>query len=264
MDRVVVVVASYRGVGQPTQACLRALERHGAHVITTTGIPDVALARNDVLTLALGRKRNADVFLLADDDMVWPLEAAAKLVGLARSTGEPWSAAYATADGSLAATPLDWHAERTDGLRMVGLGFCAIPVARLEALAKRLGTVIGPQGKQLVPFCQCSVVTPEHDGRPRWCSEDYWLCRSLGGVRLAPYVAAGHLKEVPLWPDDATLTRLAEGTALPPSEPPSEPPTKPDAPRPPKPPKPAKRSSKPAKRPRRRKAQANGATQTTP
>lgn len=262
MEGTLIVCASHHGVALETQQCMAALQKQGARLLSATGVADVALARNQVLTHALHfvaqpQVKPPDVFLLVDDDMVWKPEAAAELVQRARSTGECWSAAYATKDGGLAATPLDWDASRTDGLRMVGLGFCAVPVAKLEALGKRLGLVVGPNGKALYPFCQCATVKPEHDGITRWCSEDYWLCLSLGGVRLAPYIAAGHLKTVPLWPDDETLRRLADGTPLgsddntPPAVGGSEPPTNPGTPK----------TKTRGKRSKRRKV-ANGSAQT--
>src|SRR5690606_2490769 len=130
MDRTLIVCASHHGVELDTAQCIAALEQRGARVLTSTGIADVALARNDVLTRALALVQRArahdeqaapDVLLLVDDDMVWTPEAAAELARLARQTEHPWSGAYATKDGHLAATPLDWDAHRTDGLRMVGL-----------------------------------------------------------------------------------------------------------------------------------------------
>lgn len=273
MDRTLIVCASHHGVSLETQQCIAELRKHGARLLSSTGVADVALARNQVLTLALAQKGDADVFLLVDDDMVWTLASAAKLVGLARETKKPHSGAYATKDGHLAATPLDWNATRADGLRMVGLGFCAVPVTALERLAAELaagrvgaavGSVVGPNGERLIPFCESSVVIPKHDGIPRWCSEDYWLCRSLGGVLLAPYVAAGHLKTVPLWPDDETLRLLAANQPLtgssstPPPPPPSEPPTEPDPPRQPRP----TPSETPARK--RRKNKRNASNQTQP
>jgi hypothetical protein len=259
MDRTLIVCATHHGVELRTQACMTALQQHGARLLSATGIADVALARNQVLTDALRKKGAADVFLLVDDDMVWTLEAAAKLVSLARQTAAPWSGAYATKDGHLAATPLEWDAHRTDGLRMVGLGFCAVPVAQLEALAQRLGAVVGPHGNPLIPFCECRVVRPEHDNIPRWCSEDYWLSRVLGGVRIAPFVAAGHLKQVDLWPDQETLKLLAENAPL-------------AGPEPPKPPKPAEPPAAPpttapetpAAKKKKKRSKRNGATQARP
>lgn len=259
MDRTLIVCASHHGIELQTQACITLLQKHGARLLSATGIADVALARNDVLSRALAHKGPADVFLLVDDDMILTLSAASKLVGLARQTGECWSAAYATKEGALAATPLEWDASRTDGLRMVGLGCCAIPVAKLEALAERLGLVIGPHDKRIYPFCECRVVTPAHDGLPRWCSEDYWLCRALGGMRLAPYVAAGHLKQIPLWPDDETLRRLAEGVPL---TGPEATPAPASTPAPTNPETPASKKKK--QRSKRKVRNANGSAQTRP
>lgn len=267
MERALIVCASHHGVELQTQACLVQCQQRGARLVSLTGIADVALARNEVLTLALSRKETADVALLVDDDMIFDVKAARKLVELARKTGEAWSGAYATKDGKLAATRFDWDGSRTDGLWMVGLGFCALPFPKLEALAQRLGTVIGPQGKQIVPFCSSTVVVPEHDKKPRWCSEDYWLCRSLGGVRLAPYVAAGHLKTVPLWPDDQTLERLANDQPLKWDEAPSPAPAAASSSSSPEPAKTVQKTKKQTRKratsKRRKASKSNGAAQAS-
>jgi hypothetical protein len=83
-------------------------------------------------------------------------------------------------------------------------------------------------------------------------------------VRIAPYVAAGHLKTVPLWPDDETLRLLATGEKLtdggtPPTEPPAPPaPTNPETPA-------AKKKLTRAKRKKlKERSSSNGATQTRP
>lgn len=271
MDRTLIVCASHHGFELQTQACVTALQKHGAQLEWRCGVADVALARNQVFTMALQRiaRENLpiDVLLLVDDDMVFELNAATKLVSLARESGEAWSAAYATSNSNLAATPLDWQEGRSDGLRMVGLGLCAVPLVKFTELATKLGAVVGPNGQGIIPFCQCRVVTPEHDKVPRWCSEDYWFCRAIGGVKLAPYVAAGHLKTVDLWPDPETLRRLAEGIPLggePKDEPPPAPPAAPPSSPPPsgektEPETPAAKSRK-----KKRKGNANGATQTRP
>jgi hypothetical protein len=263
MDRTLIVCASHKGLELQTQACVTALQKHGARLLSVTGVADVALARNQVFTAALQAIARGnlptDVLLLVDDDMVFDLNAATKLVSLARETGEAWSAAYATKDANLAATPLNWDAGRTDGLRMVGLGLCAVPLKKFTELATQLGAVVGPNGHGVIPFCQCRVVTPEHDGAPRWCSEDYWFCLAIGGVRLAPHVAAGHLKTVPLWPDPETLRRLAEGIPLNDPDPEQKPPDAPPAP--PAPETPAAKKSRNRSNKKKRKGNANGATQ---
>lgn len=272
MDRTLIVCASHYGLELQTQACVTALQKHGARLLSATGVADVALARNQVFTAALQSiaRENlpTDVLLLVDDDVVFDLNAATKLVSLARETGEAWSAAYATKDSMLAATPLDWNAARLDGLRMVGLGLCAVPLGKFTELAQKLGAVVGPSGQGVIPFCQCRVVVPEHDKVPRWCSEDYWFCRAIGGVRLAPHVAAGHLKTVPLWPDAETLRRLAEGIPL--GEPKDEsPPSEPPAPAPSTPPPSGEKTApetptalKKGRNRKKRKGNTNGATQT--
>lgn len=272
MDRTLIVCASHKGLELQTQACVTALQKHGARLLSATGVADVALARNQVFTAALQAiaRENlpTDVLLLVDDDMVFDLNAATKLVSLARETGGGWSAAYATKDSKLAATPLDWDAGRSDGLRMVGLGLCAVPLGKFLELAQQLGAVVGPSGQGVIPFCQCRVVVPEHDKVPRWCSEDYWFCRAIGGVRLAPHVAAGHLKTVPLWPDAETLRRLAEGIPLndPEQKPPDEPPAPPASTPPPSGEKTAPETPTALKKGRnkKRKRHSNGSAQTRP
>jgi hypothetical protein len=40
-----------------------------------------------------------------------------------------------------------------------------------------------------------------------WTSEDLWFCLQFHGVLLAP-VGFGHLKWVPLWPEEAVLRQI--------------------------------------------------------
>ena len=87
--------------------------------------------------------------------------------------------------------------------RMTGLGFIAVPVAALERLSEKIGLMKHGTAEPLFfhPFC-CTGRPPVWWGdatqngpqtAPPWCSEDFWLCLSLGGVLLAP-VPAVHWK----------------------------------------------------------------------
>lgn len=204
--KTIGLCVSYRGVSEKTRACLAQL---AFRVAVYVGVPDVALARNQGLTMVVDMAgKDHDVLVLVDDDMTFTREVVDELATRANETGDPWSAIYSTAEGHMAATRLDWDARERERW-MVGLGCCAIPMASMVRLAGVLGTVRGPNGRDIVPYCQSTVIAPEHDGRRRWCSEDYWLCGLLGGFRLAR-LAAGHVKPVPLLPDEQTLLEFGE------------------------------------------------------
>lgn len=210
MRGVLVACVSYKGVSRETQLAIQPLLAAGAKLVATVGTADVALARNLLLTMCHERYLSAgeslDTLLLVDDDMVFTLDQAERLVDGARRDGLAHSACYATNRGDLAATPLNW--DWSDRSRwMVGLGFCAMPCAALARLVHVARPVVGPDGKKIFPFCQSRTLGD------RWCSEDYWLCHRLGGVILEP-IGVGHTKPIALYPDDETLRRIAEGEPL--------------------------------------------------
>lgn len=218
MNRTVIAISYNRSMQEGTRACLMALMNAGAQLVQQTGSADVALARNMALTMALrslvtlnrseklAPAEHFDTVLMVDDDMVFTLAQAQELVTHARETGVGASAMYATMNGTLAATRLFTPPPEPQRW-LVGLGLLAIPGALLQKVAKA-SPAFDIHGEQQAEFTWSATM------RGRWYSEDYTLCRRLGGVHLLP-IAVGHLKTVPLYPHEETVTCIAEGRRLP-------------------------------------------------
>jgi len=211
MDKVLIVTPSASGrIDYRVQRAWKVCESYGARQLLGTECSDVALARNTVLTPALELDPSRDVFLLLDDDIVAPIDVVLKLVGYARKTGRPASAAYGTQHGKFCATKLDWNPNSQRW--MTGLGCCAIPRAVLKGYAETLPVVLGPDDSKLLPFTQSRYVN-DHAGALRWCSEDYWFCRAIGGVDLLP-LPVQHLKVVPIIPDAESVNEIIGEPAI--------------------------------------------------
>lgn len=241
MKNVLVLLSSNRPIQDRTRNCIGRLTALGAAYLTQQGTADVALARNIALTSACEalralndgllrslkekhaesgdgyeetyRANRRDVVLMVDDDMEFTPEQVAELVEHARRTGTPASAMYATTMGTLAATRMKWEPELgTRGARgweqrwMVGLGLLAIPAARLHEL-ELASAPFDCQEKQRRAFTSCQMF------KGVWFSEDYMLCYRLGGVDLLP-IAVGHLKTIPIYPDDVTVAKIRNGEQL--------------------------------------------------
>lgn len=211
---VLVLMPTYSGA--PDMGCRNSLAKlRPGQVMQQSGISDVTLARNRLFTSAVDycdRFSQFDVVLCVDDDMVFDADVAHHIIETARTTGRPASAVYAAVDGHIAAAKLEGLQPDRLGRPtwLVGLGFCAIPIAALRALRATLAPVAINEHQRIYAFCTSG---PSPDGR-YWESEDFSLCRRLGGVQLEA-AAVGHVKRIPIWPDDATLARVAEGKALP-------------------------------------------------
>jgi len=192
MKRTLVLCVSWKGPTPPTAQALSALKDLGASVIEYVGVTDVSLARSKGLARALQtcdeNPSAFDVLLLLDDDVVPTAEHAQALVDACRRFGEPVSGIYGTKDGVVAAT---FRAGQPRAHRwLVGLGFFALPPARLRELAATVPH-LRHHGETFPAFCRTGL----HPHEPlEWTSEDYWLCRELGGgVRLEP-IPASHYK----------------------------------------------------------------------
>ncbi len=211
LSHVAVAVVSHRGVATRTTALLSQLQGAGARVLVRDGMSDLSLARNLTMTevCAVVRKEGQRVVLLVDDDMVWDIGTVERLCRTFDDQQlKARSAVYATGDSRVAATRI---AVQPD-VWLTGLGLFAVDAESLLTLGARLGAVRGPHGKPVVPFC----VAGPYNGR--WVSEDYCLGLRLGGVQLDHTCPAGHIKPVPLWPDEDTLARIGAGLALPKTE----------------------------------------------
>jgi hypothetical protein len=213
MHRTIIIMSHNRPIQYATQEALAALRAAGALLLTQSGTTDVTLARNlalsgvcDRLRAANRRSTERDTVLMVDDDMVFTLDDAQRLVDYARSTGMPASAAYATHMSTLAATRLKTDPSAVQ-LWVTGLGFLAIPAAKLLELEQRSEVFTTMQETRR------GFTWSIADGGNYW-SEDFTLCRRLGGVHLLP-IPVGHVKPWPLYPDDETLECIREGRRLP-------------------------------------------------
>lgn len=215
MQNVILVTSSNRSPEKHTGRMFAQLERLGAAHVKQDGSPDVAFARCMALTAAcevLRAHPSRDVVLMVDDDMIGSVENIAELCTRATGTGRACSGIYATQSGHLAATR--WRVQGLqqrdeDGrmLWLVGLGMVAIPRALLLHVDEQLPK-FRYRDQVLTAFTGCGA----EDGE--WMAEDYQLSRNLGGVRLEG-LAFGHIKKMPLWPDQETIDKLVVEEVLP-------------------------------------------------
>lgn len=206
---MIVTCSHNRAMQAQTLSAIRELCRAGAIYIDQSGAADVALARCLALSAACNALRAEparDVVLMVDDDMVFTNEDCEQLAQHARRTGVAASAIYATLGGTVAATRL----QTTPGEAQrwaVGLGLLAIPRASLLEL-ERQSEPFEFMGKPQFGFTWSAAANGIF-----W-SEDYTLSRRLGGVHLLP-IGVGHLKTIPVYPDEDTIACIREGRRLP-------------------------------------------------
>ncbi len=220
MKSTIVLCSHNRPIQEATRAIFGELTTRGAAYISQSGSSDVTLARNLALTGACqgfrqlnqspgvldGTRPPFDTLLMVDDDMVFTVDQAQELVNYTRAHAMPASAMYATAHGMLAAHRLKTPVGEKQ-LWLTGLGLLAIPSWRLLELEK-VSERFHLKEKTHVAFTSSSV----RDGR--WFSEDYEFTTRLGGVHLLP-MAAGHLKTIPIYPDDVSVAAIRDGGELP-------------------------------------------------
>lgn len=225
MKRTLVLVSYNRPIQERTREALAHLTRAGAGYLTQSGCADVALARSVALTGACNALRqlneqhpsslnhhtkNRDTLLMVDDDMVFTLEQAQTLVDHSRATGVPASAMYATTLGTLAAARFKTMQHDAGGPQrwLTGLGLIAIPAHALLELERDSETFSFTTDQK-----KHTAFTWSKAERGEWWSEDFTLCRRLGGVHLLP-VGVGHLKTIPLYPDESTIAAIRDGKPL--------------------------------------------------
>jgi|SRR6478752_4085887 len=216
MKKTLMVISTNRGLHPQTLKAVRACRNAGARLIEQSGSSDVALARNHALSMAkraleLDEGKGIDTILMVDDDIVFSLNDAQRVVDRTRETGAPASATYVQQGGQLAASrmlpecaiatgepvipmrPGSWH---------VGLGFVAFSAAALLELAAD-SHEFSMRGETCWEFTRSTAI----DGA--YVSEDYCLSRRLGGVELLP-LEVGHLKLTPIYPNEKLLSKVAE------------------------------------------------------
>lgn len=226
MKRTIVVCSYNRPIQAQTQDIINKMVKLGAAYVPQTGSADVALARNFALTGACvalrhlntsidnaakegkATREHFDTFLMVDDDMVFELEQAQELIDYTRRVEWPASALYATMNGGIAALP--WLSAPVAGRVsrwLTGLGLLAIPAPMLLALEKESPRFPSLHGEQV-------AFTASRYRSGKWYSEDFELCRRFDGVHLLP-MAIGHLKTIPIYPDEETVRKIASGEPIP-------------------------------------------------
>jgi hypothetical protein len=204
MNKTIILCTHNRPIHAQTVISIRALNQAGAALIDHADAPtDVTLGRNLGLSAVcdnLDRMPAIDTVLMVDDDMVFTIDDAGRLVEHTRLHRVAASAMYATTAGALAACRLD------NGQWMTGLGLLAIPADLLLALRGR---------SQPFEFFEETRYAFTSSGAcgGHYLSEDFMLCKNLGGVDLLP-IPVGHMKQAALYPDDETVAAIREGRRL--------------------------------------------------
>lgn len=217
MEKTLILVVTHRGVSPETRTCIEALECPSK--LELGGNANICKARSIAFDQALAATEGTpiDTVLCIDDDMVFKREDAQRLVDLSRAARWPTSAIALTKDGMIAGRPAaepppeqvtlidpQGRPARRRQLWYTGLAFMAVPRAALVEVAAGLDEE-APRLDGIRPWC----LTGEHPFFPeQWTGEDVWFCSHFGGVELAP-IGVGHLKWIPLWPDEATIAAVS-------------------------------------------------------
>lgn len=215
-EKVTLAIPTHRGLtNAPTKECVRQLVALGAEMRIGTGLADLAGGRSWLLSRCLesSEQQGRTCILCIDDDMVFTPAHAKQLVEYALEHNVGTSAMYPTAEGRLAATRYPVKRGNVTVERFkVGLGFCAVPVKLLQSVRDSFpGAATYTENGWIYPFCESRA---RYDREPaEWVAEDYDFSEKLGGVVLLP-IAVGHLKTVPLYADQVTMDRIANGEPL--------------------------------------------------
>lgn len=222
MRNLIVLLSSNREIHPATTDSVRKLRELGASYIAQLGSPDVALARNLALSAAAAafQKHDAlELVLMIDDDMLFEVAQAQEIAARVLETRHAASGVYATMGKTTACTRDPaliselFGNVAARGEWLAGLGFLCIHRRRVLELAESSEPFLW-QGKPCWEFTKTHVLP----GSKRWWSEDYWLSVRLGGVEVLP-MGIGHLKTIPIYPDDATLDLIRRGAPLPTDDP---------------------------------------------
>lgn len=180
-------------------------------------IADIAAARNlamDGALLYADENPDCDTLVIIDDDMTFTPQNVDDLVSYSRTLKDAVSGLYVLRNGAAAASYVrdvpvvggePWMSRRF----LCGLGFCAIPMARLRTLREISARTMANN----TPMTCFTWTGPDQlDGL--WYSEDTRLCNRMGGMILAP-IGVGHIKPLILRPDAETVARVKNGVQLP-------------------------------------------------
>lgn len=201
MDRTCIVVVTHRGLCDETQDSIAALRCPS--VVKVKGMANLAKARSIAFDQVMKATEGTpiDIILAIDDDMVFHAKDVMDVVDHARQTGELCTGVALNHEGHLTARPLTpLVVIPGNPLRwLTGLACMAIPRHRMARIRPNLPVVGG-----ITEWCQ----TGTHASHPgEWFPEDFWFCQHFGGAILLP-VAIGHIKPMPLWPDERMLREI--------------------------------------------------------
>lgn len=205
MKNTLILVTTHRGLSDPTAQSIMNLGTDQIAIVKGEACIDRARSMAfDQAFAAFDHLPHVDTLLAVDDDMVFDPGNALALVNESRTLGRPVSARYVGKGGTLCAHP-NPHAP---GYWFTGLGFMAIPVASMRAVAGVLPRLGG-----IRVWCRTGAI-PEYPDR--WAGEDMHFCRHFHGnlmvrlpdgsadyhrgVALSSSVAVGHLKDMVLRP----------------------------------------------------------------
>lgn len=203
MDRVLIVVVTHRGLSDETAEAIADLKCPS--IIKVKGMSNLPKARSLAFDQALQASEGTpiDTILAIDDDMLFKAKDVVDLVEHSRTTGELCTGIALASDGKLCARPVKQMVLVPGApLRwMTGIFCMAIPRIRLARVAPTLPVVGG-----IREWCQ----TGNHPAFPNeWFPEDFWFCHHFGGVVLLP-IPIGHLKPMPIWPDERMLREIMQ------------------------------------------------------
>lgn len=203
MEKTCILVVTHHGLSDQTATCIGRL-KCPSH-LTVRGMANICRARSVAFDTVIEGTRDAgdaiDTVLCIDDDMVFSPDDARAIVRESRIRKHPVSGVAMTQDGALAARRMPLFLG-TEQRWLTGLAFMAVPLADLRRVAASLTRV----GKTR-PW----ALTGAHSRMPgEWIGEDFWFCLHFDGVILSP-IPIGHLKQIPLFPDDATLESVRHG-----------------------------------------------------
>jgi hypothetical protein len=203
MDRTVIVLVTHRGLCDETAEAVAALQCPS--IIKVKGLANLAKARSLAFEKAFQATEGTpvDTVLSIDDDMVFGAKDVNDLVGHSRVTAECCAGVALNHEGKLTARPLTplVVVPGSPVRWLTGLACMAIPRQRMKRIRPKLREVGG-----IPEWCQTGA-HPDYPGE--WLPEDFWFCHHFGGVVLLP-VAIGHIKPMPLWPDDRMLREIVQ------------------------------------------------------
>ena len=202
LRNAVLSIAAHRQISGPT---LQSIWSAGfGEICITYGISDTALARNFQLN-EFAQKLDMStpdliegeplVFFMLDDDITFSKFQAEMLVSIAWNNKRATSGLVMTGEQGKE-QPAAMVYDKEKNLFLTGLGALAIPTPIVKNYLLNCDMMTHPASE--LPLYCATWSGPDLDQPPAnrmWLSEDYRLCKRLGGVHLAASLAFGHVKE---------------------------------------------------------------------